>query len=108
DTVVKLRQRRVRAQKGVHFALVPEVELTLHALGVSVQGAVKAAFRAEHFALRPVNSFFYDAPVEWLARKLPGLGVAPQQLGVVVEHLLEVGYEPARIGAVAGEAAAEL
>jgi hypothetical protein len=37
-----------------------------------------------------------------------GLGVEAEQLGVVVEHLLEVGDEPLAVDAVAGEAAAEV
>jgi hypothetical protein len=37
-----------------------------------------------------------------------GLGVEPEQLGVVVEHLLEVRDEPLAVDAVAGEAAAQV
>ena len=38
----------------------------------------------------------------------PGVQVRARELGVVVEHLLEVGHEPALVGRVAVEAAAEL
>ncbi len=41
-------------------------------------------------------------------RHLPGVQVGAQQLGVVVEHLLEVRHEPDGVDAVAVKAAAEL
>ena len=38
----------------------------------------------------------------------PSVGQERDQLGIVVEHLLEVGHEPQRIDRVASEAAAEV
>ncbi len=49
-----------------------------------------------------------DRQVAGLAQELPGVEVGPGQLGVVVEHLLEVGHEPAAVGRIAMEAAPEL
>ena len=46
--------------------------------------------------------------VERLAGAPRGRGVERQQLGVVVEHLLEVGDAPVAVDAVAAEAAADL
>jgi hypothetical protein len=47
-------------------------------------------------------------PVALGAGDLPGARVQPHQLGVVVEHLLEVRHQPALVGRIAVEAAAEL
>jgi hypothetical protein len=49
-----------------------------------------------------------DPAVPVGAGELPGVGVHAQELGVVVQHLLEVGHQPAPVGRVAVEAAAEL
>ena len=43
-----------------------------------------------------------------VARRLVGLQVEPGEERVVVEHLLEVRYEPVGVDGVAGEAAAEV
>jgi hypothetical protein len=47
-------------------------------------------------------------PVAGLAGELPGVEVDPGQQGLVVEHLLEVGDQPAAVGGVAGEAATQV
>ena len=82
----------------------PDVERALGALGVRVEGGGEAALGCPELPEQEVG----DA----LGRPDPHVGapggVDAQQLGVVVEHLLEVRHHPVGIDAVAGEAAAEL
>ena len=86
----------------------PDVEAALLALGVGVEGRVEAALGAAHLAQHPVERLLADAPVALVAERLPAVQVGAGEQGVVVEHLLEVGDEPAGVDRVAGEAAAEL
>ena len=72
-------------------------------IGVGVQaGDEKSLLRetlpqaTEH----PAGGFRVIAPVE----QARGQGVNPQELGLVVQHLLEMGNDPAPVGAVAEEA----
>ena len=86
----------------------PEEELAFDAFAVGVLGAVEAALFAEHLAFEVGERLAHDALVLRVAEELEGVQVDAGQLGVVVEHLLEVGHEPLDIDAVAGEATADL
>src|SRR5207248_11736557 len=55
-----------------------------------------------------VERLLHDPTIGQLPGGLPGMEVEPDELRLVVEHLLEVGDEPARVDRVAVEAAAEL
>src|SRR5690606_19020984 len=78
-------------------------------------GGGEAALGGGHLALQPADGVGDDALAEGgevvvaAAGGLDGAaGVAAEQERVVVEHLLEVGHDPAGVDGVAGEAAAEL
>jgi hypothetical protein len=71
-------------------------------------GAIKRAIRAGHFANDVVKRLFRDLSVKGLAGDLEGIDVSGDEQGIVVEHFFEVWDEPARVGAVAVEAAAKL
>src|SRR5690606_22975010 len=82
---------------------------------VGVEGGGEAALGGGHLALQPADGVGDDALAEGgevvvaAAGGLDGAaGVAAEQERVVVEHLLEVGHDPAGVDGVAGEAAAEL
>src|SRR5213075_1995979 len=47
-------------------------------------------------------------PKQHVARDLPAVEIGARQQGVVVEHLLEVGDEPARVHRIAREAGGNL
>ncbi len=108
DAVDGVERRRVLAERLVDFLGGPDVELALLALAVGVERAVERPLRTGHLALHPGQRLLDDLPIKRLAGDLKCLDVAEDQEGVVVEHLLEVGGEPAGVGAVAGEAAAEV
>jgi hypothetical protein len=99
---------------------LPDVEETLlrapvgaRAVGaeaVGVEAREEASLGSAQLALEELDRLL-DRPAELRvgpAVLAVGLGVDPQQLALVIEHLLEVGDQPARVGAVAVETAAEL
>ncbi len=86
----------------------PDVEFALFALGVGVLGRVERPLGAGHPAEDVVHRLAGDAGVFWVVRDLVGFEVDGAQQGIVVEHLLEVRGQPALVGRVAGEAAAEV
>ena len=102
------RDVRIVAEDGFDLVGSPDVELTFLVVGVRVQGRVEAAFGAGHFALDEAERFDDDSLEVRVRVGAEGLGVKLDELGVVVEHFLEVGDGPGAFGAVAVEAAAEL
>ncbi len=61
-----------------------------------------------HFAFKPGNGLLDSGPEQRLAGAAPGAGEERNELGVVVKHFFEMRDEPARVGGVAGEAAADV
>ena len=86
----------------------PDEVPPLDALGVGVLRRGEATPREEHLAGQVVEGGLDRAPVGDVAAELMGVEVDGGELGVVVEHLLEVGHGPAGVDAVAMEAAPEL
>ena len=99
---------RIGAENVVDLGLVPDVEFALLALGIGVEGAREGAFPGAHLAQHPGHGLGGAGGKERLARLLPEVAQQIEKLGVVVEHLLEMGREPALVGGIAGEAAAQM
>ena len=70
---------------------------------VGVLSRVEAAQRVGHLAQHVVERLPDDPAVAWLARHLPRVQVGARELGVVVEHLLEVRHQPDVVHGVAVE-----
>ena len=86
----------------------PLVELPLLAFAVGILGAEEAASRGLQVPQHVGEDLSCRLGVERLARRLEGLQEGHGEHGLVVEHLLEVGQPPARIGGVAVKPVAEL
>ena len=86
----------------------PDERQPLDAFGVGVLAGGEGAVGRRELADHVVEGSRRDVAVAGLAGRRPGVEVDPRELGVVVEHLLEVRHEPDRVGRVAVEAAAEL
>ena len=98
------------AEHRVDLLRGEDVVDALLALAVGVLAGVEAAVGSAHLAAQ-VRRGLAHRPEQVLvagAAAAPGLGVDAQQLPLVVEHLLEVRHRPARVDAVAVEAAAQL
>ena len=98
-----------RAEHGAQLVERPHVELALDALGVGVQRRAEAALglraarAAPSRASRRTTRRSSGSP-----RHLQAVQVRAREQRVVVEHLLEVRDDPARVDRVAREAAADL
>ncbi len=109
DAVVRFKNGgAVRIEGGFDLGGRPDKELAFVPLAVGVLRAVKAPFRRRHLTQHVVDRLLHDAAVERAAHGLPGMQIGAQQLGVVVEHLLEMGDEPVAVHAVAVKTAAKL
>ena len=82
----------------------PGIELPLHTFAVGVERGREATLGRTQLAQHEVGGAGGDP----LAERAAPAGVEADQLGVVVEHLLEVRHHPLRVDGVAREAAAEL
>ena len=100
----RLGRREARAE----FATSPDVVLTFHAFGLGIEGRAEAAPDIGEFPQQKPGRFFRELLVARVAGQLEGFGVDLEQLGVVVQHLLEMGDAPGAVGAVAMKSAAQL
>ena len=86
----------------------PDVVLAFHALAVGILGRMERAVAAGHPAQNVVHGLAGDLREPGIAGQLIGFEVNRAQKRVVVEHFLEMGREPALVGRIAGEAAAQV
>ena len=96
------------AQHGLHLIGRPDGELALLAFGVRIIGGRQAALRCLHLSGEPRNRLLDPLREQRLLRLPPGLHQELDQQGIVVEHLLEVGYQPAFVDRIAREAASDV
>ena len=104
------RRRPPRPPRRPAHELVPrpDEELPLHAFAVGVLRREEPALGMPHLAQQVVERLGRDVAVAIVAGHEPRARVQLRELRVVVQHLLEVRHVPARVGAVPGEAAADL
>ncbi len=86
----------------------PDVEAALLAFGVGVLGRVEPAGRMAEVAQHVADRLLDHLPVALVARELEGVQVDLDEERLVVEHLLEVRYQPALVDRVPREAAAQV
>src|SRR6185437_15326742 len=108
DVVMLLEEGGARAEEAIDLGFVPDVELALLVLAVGVEAAAEAAFRRQHLAHQPVDRLGDALGIKRASGVLPDERHQRDELGVVVEHLLEMRRQPARVDSVAGEAAARM
>ena len=99
---------------GIHpqgladFRQRPDVELAFFAFRIGIERGGEGAFRRGHFPLEPADGFPRALGEQRFAAALPGQRQQFEELGVVVEHLLEMRHQPALVDRIAREAAAEM
>ena len=108
--VVMLHKKRsiFRAQRLDDLGLRPDVELALLALRIGIQRGRKRPALGGHLAPEPFHRLGGALAEQRLAAPAIGQRQHLQELGVVVEHLLEMRHEPALVDRIAREAAAEV
>ena len=105
--VVSPRRHTIRGRHGrvlvvceqaLQLVIGPEVELPLDPLGIGILCGVETPFRVGHVPEDVVEGLARDEGELLLHRRQPRFGVSRGQRRLVVEHLLEVGDEPAVVG----------
>ena len=101
-------ERRLRrlcvGDQRVNLLGGPHEELALHAFRVRILGGKEAARGMRHLAQDVVERLLGDPPVLVITGGEPGVEIAARELGVVVEHLLEVRHQPLGVHRVAVKA----
>ena len=98
----------LRPEDREELVAAPDVELALVSFRIGVEACGEGAALQAHLADEPADRLLDPQAEERVAGRGVGGGEELDQLGVVVEHLLEVRYEPALVDGVAGEAAADV
>jgi hypothetical protein len=96
------------AERRVDLLAIPHVVLAFVALRVRVEARVISALRRLHLAQHPAGGLARHARIQRIAAGERGLCVDGEQLGVVVQHFLEVRDHPVLVHRVAAETPAEL
>ena len=97
------RPRRLLAQDVAELVGGPDVEQPLDPLAVRVLGRVEPALGRRHVPQDVGEHLPGGLGVEPVAGGLVGLQIGQREHRLVVQHLLEVGHEPACVGGVAVE-----
>ena len=108
QTVEVEEELRPHAESLDNFCFTPEVILSLHGIRFRVEGGIEPTFVGGHLPFdvaQDILGHHLPAPIP---RPRKSSGVSADELRLVVEHLLEVRHEPARIGGIAMEAATDL
>ena len=92
NVVIERHKFRLLPQQLAQFVQCPHIELAFFAFAVRILATVKAAAGVAHFFENVVACFNGNALVKRVGRGLPAVQVNPRQLGVVIQHLLKVGY----------------
>ena len=100
--------RRTLAEEGIDLRLAPDIELPFLMLTVGIEARGEAALGAAHLARHPADGLGDPLRIELALLVLPDQGQEIDELGIVVEHLLEMRHQPACIDGVARVAAAEM
>ena len=98
----------ILGEDGGDFSFGEAVELAFLPFTVGILGGVKAAVGVGHVALEITDNIADHGMVLRIAADQAGIEIKIDQLGIVIEHFLEVRDEPFFIHRVAGEAAAQL
>ena len=96
------------AEQPRQFSLGPAVEFPFLTFAVGILGRIKPAVRVGHVVGHIAQNVPGNVGMPGLAGNQERLEVEDGQLGVVVEHLLEVRHEPPFIDAVSGETTAQV
>jgi hypothetical protein len=108
DVVIVLDPLKILGQQFAQLGLGPYVELALLALAVGIERRIERPLGRGHFAGNEVQGLLHHLPVEHCAAGLIGLGIERYELGIVVEHLLEMGHLPDVVHRIAGKTTAHL
>src|SRR5438552_15702754 len=108
DVVKALEQCGTFAEQRVDLGFGPNVKLPFLVLAVGVEAAGEPALLAEHLAADPIEGLLDALRIEGAMSLLPDQGQKIDELGVVIEHLLEMRHQPALVGRIAREAPAEM
>ena len=108
QSVVRQEDVRVRPERPAHFLTGPQVVPAFHGTGLGIHGRIKPAVIARHLPTQEGEHVFGDGPVGVLSRNIIGEQVYAGEIGLVVQHLLEVGDAPAGIRGVPVKSAADV
>ncbi len=109
DVVVAGKNRGVAlAENFFDLGQRPDIELALLAFRIGVERGREGAFRRRHLAHQPPHRLARARREQRLAGARMRERQELEELGVVVEHLLEMRHQPALVDRIAREAAAEV
>ena len=97
-----------RTEHRLDVRSTPQIRSTLFAAHLRVLRGEETALGPAHLAIEVRERLFGDAPVQCAAGESVRARIHGGELGIVVEHLLEVGNRPGGLRRVAVETAAEL
>ena len=98
---------RVGAEQPVDLGRIPDVEFALLPLAVGIE-AGRERLLDQHLPLEPADRLGNARREQRIASVRRRVGQQRDQLGIVVEHLLEVRHQPQRIDRIARKAAAQV
>ncbi len=94
-------------QRRVDFRFAPEIIFAFFAFGIGIETGGKRIFHA-HVAQQPADRLLDAFAIERIAAVLPDQRQHVDEQRIVVKHFLEMRDQPAFVGGIAREAAADM
>src|SRR5450759_553946 len=91
-------------ERTFNLVLAPKVKLALLTLAVGIYCRIERALRRSHLPSDKRKDFVCDSCVPVFPSSLKRLDISDPQERLVVQHLLEMGHQPLRVGRIAVEA----
>ena len=98
----------VSAQHRADFSFGPDVELALDTFAVGVEAGRECAALGAHFAPDPGDDIGGGSAEDIFSGLRESEGEEVEQLGIVVEHFLEMRDQPSLVNRIAGKAATQM
>src|SRR5207249_4179858 len=99
---------QIGPQDSLDLRLIPDKILALVPFAVGVLRRIEPAVRMDHLAADVRERLLDDLLEAWLTAQPPAIQVEPDELCVVIEHLLEMRHQPLAVRRVAVKAAADV
>ena len=95
-------------EDGLDLCRRPDEKLSFDSFRIRIRCGIESSGKVGHLPENIIEHFRRDLAIGGLFRDLIGFQVGPCQEGIVVEHLLEMGDQPALVGGVPCEPATDM
>src|SRR5450756_196809 len=88
-------------ERTFNLVLAPKVKLALLTLAIGIYCRIERALRRGHLLSDKRKDFLRDSFIHFITSSLKRLDISEPEECLVIQHLLEMGHQPPRVGRIA-------